>query len=145
MRLAGSRRLLHLGHGGFHSFTVSLDLLKNAYWLTSELREKKTHDALPALFLVNTEKTTEKEESELALENLIQKRYRWIAVTPGGTMASATAWASWGKLGLKQGRLFRNALIQEGGAGKGFQVGVVLPYQARSNQVGNTSEWKMCL
>ena len=60
MRLAGSRWLLRLGHGGFHSFTVSLDLLKNAYWLTSELRKKKIHDAPLALFLVNTEKATEK-------------------------------------------------------------------------------------
>ena len=99
----------------------------------------------PVLFLVNTEKTTEKEESELALEKVIQKRSRRIAVTPGGTAASATTWASRGSSGLKQGRLFPNALIQEGGAGKGFQVGVVLPYQARSNQVGNTSEWKMCM
>lgn len=104
---------------------------------------KKTHDVPPALFLVNTEKTTEKEESELALENVIQKTSRRIAVTPGGTMASATAWASRGNSGLKQGRLFLNALIPGGGAGKGFQAGVVLLYQARSNQVRNTSEWKM--
>jgi len=76
----------------------------------------------------------------LALENLIQKSYRWMAVTPGGSMALATAWASQGNSGRKQGRLFLNALNQGGGAGKDFQVGVVLPYQARSNQVGNTSE-----
>lgn len=41
MRLAKSQHLLHLRHGGFSSFTVSLDLSKNAYWLTSELREDK--------------------------------------------------------------------------------------------------------
>lgn len=76
----------------------------------------------PVLFLVNTEKTTEKEESELALENVIQKTSRRIAVIPGGTMASATAWASWGNAGLKQGRLFLKALILGGGTGKGFQA-----------------------
>lgn len=106
--------------------------------------EKSPHDAPPALLLVNTEKTTEKEESELALENSAQKRCRRVAVTPGGTMAAATAWVSPRHSGLKQRRLFLNALTQGGGAGRAFWVGVVLPYQARSSWVGNTLEWKIC-
>lgn len=36
MRLAVNQHLLRLGHGGFNSFTVSLDLLKKKCLLTDK-------------------------------------------------------------------------------------------------------------
>lgn len=86
-----------------------------------------------------------KRERELAIENLIQKRSRWMPLAPGAIVALAISWASHGSSGLKQGRLSLSAVIQKEGAGKGFQVGELLPYQARTNQAGNTFEWEMCM
>lgn len=96
---------------GMVGFLPSLD-----HWISQKMLidwqvnwgRTKTHDAPPVLFLVNTDKTTEKQESKLALENLIQRGpdscySRW-------TIASATLWTSWGSSGLKQERPFLNAL-----------------------------------